>query len=62
MLCAITLVMALALVDIPMLFHGAKDALYYFFIGVVFNAIRFLFLGITVGYLYKKRYTQPESM
>ncbi len=55
-LSAITLTVAVLLVDVPMVSHASSDALYYFFIGVVFNAVRFLFLGIAVGYLYKRLY------
>ena len=33
-----------------------SDALHIFLIGVTFNIPRFLFVGIVVGYLYKKLY------
>lgn len=56
MLSATALVMALILVDVPMIFHGSSNALYYFLIGVMFNTVRFLFLGIVIGYLYKRLY------
>ena len=55
-LCSIALVIAIILIDVPMILHVPGGALYYFFIGVVFNTVRFLFLGITVGYLYKRLY------
>ena len=54
-LSAFMLVIALALVDAPMIFRGSGDALYYFLIGVVFNITRFLFLGIAIGCLHKSR-------
>ena len=53
-LSAIALVISIILIDVPMIFHGSSDALYYFFIGMLFNAVRFLFLGISIGYLYKR--------
>lgn len=53
-LSAIALVMAIILNDVPMLLQASNDALGYFFIGVVFNAARFLLLGIAVGYRYKR--------
>jgi hypothetical protein len=31
------------------------DALHVFLIGVMFNAARFLLLGIVIGYLYNER-------
>ncbi len=52
----LALILATLLVDVPMLFQAAGDAVYYFFIGLAFNAVRFLFLGIAVGFLYQKRY------
>ncbi|MEI8201322.1 MAG: hypothetical protein WCG21_14790 [Eubacteriales bacterium] len=30
-----------------------RAALYYFLIGVIFNTVRFLFIGCSIGYLYK---------
>ncbi len=51
-LSCIALVIAIILIDVPMIYRAPSDALYYFFIGVVFNVARFLFLGIAVGYLY----------
>jgi hypothetical protein len=53
---AAALAAAELLVDVPMALHASSDAIYYFFIGLAFNAARFLFLGITVGYLYKRLY------
>lgn len=53
-LSSIALVIAIILIDAPMLLHTQGSALYFFFIGVAFNAARFLLLGIVIGYLYKK--------
>ena len=55
-LSVIALVIVTFLIPVPPGFHGAGDAWYYFFIGVIFNAARFLLLGIVIGYLYKKLY------
>ena len=54
----IALVIAIILIDVPQSFLLPKlsDALYYFLIGVMFNGARFLFLGIVIGYLYKRLY------
>jgi len=35
---------------------GPGDALYVFLIGVTFNMPRFLFVGIVIGYLYRRLY------
>jgi hypothetical protein len=54
----VALVIAIILIDVPrsFLLPGPSDALYYFLIGVMFNAARFLFLGLVIGYLYKRLY------
>ena len=52
----VALVIATLLIDVPGIFRGTSDAIYYFFIGVMFNAVRFLFLGLVIGYLYDKLY------
>jgi len=55
----IALVIAIILIDVPQSFFGpsdAFDALYYFLIGVMLNVPRFLFVGIVIGYLYKRLY------
>lgn len=51
---SITLVIAIILIDVPMLFDEPSAAFYYFLIGVMFNSVRFLFLGFGIGYLYKR--------
>jgi hypothetical protein len=57
-LTLIALVIAIILIDVPrsFLLPGPSDALHYFLIGVMFNAARFLFLGLVIGYLYKSLY------
>jgi len=54
----IALVIAIILIDVPQSFlHlGPSDALHYFLIGIMLNVPRFLFLGIVIGYLYKRLY------
>jgi hypothetical protein len=54
----IALIIAVIVIDVPQSFFGMRNslvALYYFFIGVIFNAARFLLLGIVIGYLYNER-------
>ena len=51
----ITLIIAIILIDVPQSFFGKNnsfDVFYYFLIGVLFNLVRFLILGIVIGYLY----------
>ncbi len=62
-LSLIALVIAIILIDVPQSFllPGSRDALYYFLIGVMFNAVRFLVLGIVIGYLYKRLYGSASA-
>ena len=53
-LSSIALVIAVILFDVPMLLQMQGAPLYYFLIGVLFNTVRFLLLGISVGYLNKR--------
>ena len=59
----IALVIAIILIDVPQSFLllGPSDALHYFLIGVMFNVPRFLFLGIVIGYLYKRLYGSEHA-
>jgi hypothetical protein len=54
----VALVIATILIDVPrsFLLPGPSDALHYFLIGIIFNVARFLFLGLVIGYLYKRLY------
>jgi uncharacterized protein YacL len=52
----IALVIATILNLIPHSFLGQSDVLHYFLIGIMLDAPRFLFLGIVIGYLYKRLY------
>jgi len=51
----IAFVIAMILLEVPASFR-TSDALYYLLIGVIFNVPRFLFVGIVMGYLYKRLY------
>jgi len=54
----IALIIAVILIDVPRSFFGMSNssaALYYFLIGVMVNAARFLLPGIVIGYLYTER-------
>ena len=53
-LSAITLVIAIILIDVPMILNDPGASLQYFLIGVLFNTVRFLFLGFSIGYLFKR--------
>lgn len=54
----VALVIATMLIDVPrsLLAPGPGDALYYFLVGLMFNAARFLLLGVAAGYLYNGLY------
>jgi hypothetical protein len=56
----IALVMAVILIDVPMILQKPGASLYYLLIGIMFNMVRFLFLGIVTGYLYK-RLSRPST-
>lgn len=50
----IALAIAILLFDVPMILQDPGASLYYLLIGIIFNTVRFLFLGIAVGYLYRR--------
>ena len=50
----IALVIATILTLVPHSFLGQRDVLHYFLIGIMLDAPRFLFLGIVIGYLYRR--------
>jgi hypothetical protein len=54
-LSIIALVIGAILLEAPSSF-GTSDALYYFLFGTLLNVPRFLFVGIVIGYLYKRLY------
>jgi len=51
----IALVIATILLEAPASFR-TSDALYYFLFGTMLNVPRFLFVGVVIGYLYKRLY------
>jgi hypothetical protein len=52
----IALVITTILNLVPHSFLGQRDILHYFLIGIMLDAPRFLFLGIVIGYRYKRVY------
>src|SRR5665647_15336 len=54
-LSIIALIIGTILLEAPASF-GTSNALYYFLFGTMLNVPRFLFVGIVVGYLYKRLY------
>ncbi len=61
-LSTVALVVAILLIDVPMSLHGKGNAIYYFLIGVFFNAVRFLLLGLVIGCLYKRLYNGDRKL
>lgn len=55
-LSSIVFVLVILLIDVPMILQTSSDAIPYFFIGVAFNGIRFLLLGMSIGQLYSWLY------
>jgi hypothetical protein len=54
----IALIFVVILIDVPQSFFEISNSLtawYYFLIGLLFNGVRFLLLGIVIGYLYTER-------
>ena len=56
----IALVIMTILNLVPYSFLGQRDVLHYFLIGIMLDAPRFLFLGIVIGYLYKRLYKESD--
>jgi hypothetical protein len=52
----IALIIATILTLVPHSFLGQSNVLYYILIGTMLDLPRFLFLGIVIGYLYKRLY------
>ena len=53
-LTLIVLIIVTILIGGPSSFLATSDVLRYFLIGTTFNVLRFLALGIGIGYLYKR--------
>jgi len=56
----IALVIATILTLVPHSFLGQRDVLHYFLIGIMLDAPRFLFLGIVIGYLYRRLFKESD--
>jgi hypothetical protein len=55
LLSFIALIIFTILLEVPAKFlTNTNDAMHYFLIGLLFNVLRILALGIVVGYLYKR--------
>ena len=52
----IALIIVTILIGGPSSFLATGDVLRYFLIGTIFNVLRFLALGIGIGYLYRRLY------
>jgi nitrogen fixation/metabolism regulation signal transduction histidine kinase len=55
-LSLVALVIAVVLIDVPASMQVPGSALHYFLIGLVFNAARFLVLGLAIGYPCRRLY------
>ena len=56
-LSSIALILFTLLLEVPAKFlTNTNDAMHYFLIGILFNILRILALGIVIGYLYKRLY------
>jgi len=53
-LSAIALIVVILLIDLPMAIKAQNTSLKYLLIGILFNAVRFLLLGFSIGSLYKR--------
>ncbi|MEZ4508124.1 MAG: hypothetical protein R2881_00185 [Eubacteriales bacterium] len=49
LIASLLLLIAVVLFELPLMLRSANRDVYYFFVGIVFNAARFLLMGITVG-------------
>jgi hypothetical protein len=52
----IVLIIVTILIGGPSSFLATSDVLRYFLIGTIFNVLRFLALGLAIGYLYRRPY------
>jgi NhaP-type Na+/H+ or K+/H+ antiporter len=52
------LILVTILIGGPSSFYATSDVLRYFIIGTIFNLIRILALGISIGYLYRRLYKE----
>lgn len=61
LLSVIVLIIITILLGGPSSFLATNNVVRYFIIGTVFNVIRILALGITIGYVWKKQYKGNNS-
>lgn len=54
LLSLIALIIGTILIELPSSFTAKGEFLHYFLIGALFNVLRFLALGIIIGYLYTR--------
>lgn len=54
-LSLVALVIATVLIDLPRSINGSDSTLHYFLIGLGFNLVRFLGLGIAVSFPYRRQ-------
>jgi len=54
----IVLILVTILIGGPSSYYATSDVLRYFLIGTIFNLIRILALGLTIGYVCKRQYKQ----
>jgi hypothetical protein len=58
-LSSVALILITILLEVPSkFFTNTNDAMHFFLIGLLFNVLRILALGIVIGYLYKRLYGQ----
>jgi hypothetical protein len=60
LLSSLVLVIVTAVLGGPSSFYATNNVLRYFIIGTVFNGIRITALGLAIGYVYKKRFSESK--
>jgi hypothetical protein len=60
-LSSLVLVIVTILLGGPSSFYATNNVLRYFIIGTVFNVIRILSLGLAIGYVCKRQYSEIKS-
>jgi hypothetical protein len=59
-LSSIVLVLVTIMLGGPSSFYATNNIFRYFIIGTVFNVIRITALGLAIGYVYKKRFSESK--
>jgi hypothetical protein len=60
LLSSIVLVLVTIMLGGPSSFYATNNIFRYFIIGTVFNVIRITALGLAIGYVYKKRFSESK--